>query len=74
MPLRVVLQFLPYWIREPLLIVGGLFFTGVCFHWYVVKADWRMAVLSVVFLGISIARASILRRDWRARPRADLAG
>uniref|UniRef100_A0AAU2JKZ5 Uncharacterized protein n=1 Tax=Streptomyces sp. NBC_00049 TaxID=2903617 RepID=A0AAU2JKZ5_9ACTN len=74
MLINVILRVLPLWIREPLLIAVCFSFAGLGLYSYVVVGEWERAAMGLVFLAIGILRAFILRREWRARPRAGQVG
>ncbi|MFJ3225074.1 hypothetical protein ACIPJS_17220 [Streptomyces sp. NPDC086783] len=74
MLINLILRVLPFYIREPLIIGVCLFFAGLALYWFVVVGEWQRAAFGVAFLAIAVLRAFILRREWRARPRAARAG
>ncbi|MFC8537912.1 DUF6215 domain-containing protein [Streptomyces sp. NPDC057249] len=65
--LGLLLRVLPFWVREPLLIVGGsLFGVGITIR-AAYESHWLMAGLGVLLLAVTAFRVRTVRLAWRAR-------
>ncbi|MEW1892474.1 DUF6215 domain-containing protein [Streptomyces sp. NPDC085659] len=67
--LGLILRVLPFWVREPLLILGGsLFGVGMVLN-AVTESEsrWIMAGLGVALLAVTAFRIRTVRHAWRAR-------
>ncbi|MEU2023800.1 DUF6215 domain-containing protein [Streptomyces sp. NPDC016469] len=70
--LGLIIRVLPFWVREPLLILGGsLFGVGMVFN-AVTESEsrWIMAGLGVALLAVTAFRIRTVRHAWRARREA----
>ncbi|WP_406289567.1 DUF6215 domain-containing protein [Streptomyces sp. NBC_00209] len=65
--LGLILRVLPFWVREPLLILGGsLFGVGITVR-AVYESYWLMAGGGVALLAVTAFRIHTVRHAWRAR-------
>ncbi|WP_328899130.1 DUF6215 domain-containing protein [Streptomyces sp. NBC_00441] len=65
--LGLILRVLPFWVREPLLILGGsLFGVGITIR-AVYESYWLMAGGGVALLAVTAFRIHTARHAWRAR-------
>ncbi|MFF7340051.1 DUF6215 domain-containing protein [Streptomyces sp. NPDC008163] len=65
--LGLILRVLPFWVREPLLILlGSVFGVGITIR-AVYESYWLMAGLGVAVLAITAFRIRTVRHAWRAR-------
>jgi len=72
--LGLILRVLPFWVREPLLILVGSFFgVGITIR-AVFESSWLMAGLGVAVLAVTAFRIRTVHHAWRARRSAVPAG
>ncbi|OKJ70131.1 DUF6215 domain-containing protein [Streptomyces sp. CB02460] len=65
--LGLILRVLPFWVREPLLILGGsLFGVGITIR-AAYETNWLMAGVGVALLAVTAFRIGTVRHAWRAR-------
>ncbi|MGW2473394.1 DUF6215 domain-containing protein [Streptomyces sp. NPDC001665] len=65
--LGLILRVLPFWVREPLLIlVGSVFGVGITIR-AVYESYWLMAGLGLAVLAVTAFRIRTVRHAWRAR-------
>ncbi|MCX0242675.1 DUF6215 domain-containing protein [Streptomyces drozdowiczii] len=65
--LGLILRVLPFWVREPLLILGGsLFGVGITIR-AAYETNWLMAGLGLAVLAFTAFRIQTVRHAWRAR-------
>lgn len=65
--LGLIVRVLPFWVREPLLIlVGSAFGVGITIR-AVYESYWLMAGLGVAVLAVTAFRIRTVRHAWRAR-------
>ncbi|MYS36597.1 hypothetical protein K388_02609 [Streptomyces sp. KhCrAH-43] len=65
--LGLIVRVLPFWVREPLLIlVGSVFGVGVTIR-ALYESNWLMAGLGVAVLAVTAFRIRTVRHAWRAR-------
>ncbi|MFJ8112938.1 hypothetical protein [Streptomyces sp. NPDC096132] len=66
--LGLVLRVLPFWVREPLLIVFGAFFAGFLFYASVARdGGWAMAGIGAAVVLFTAIRVHTVRKAWQAR-------
>ncbi|AVH58227.1 MULTISPECIES: hypothetical protein [Streptomyces] len=65
--LGLLLRVLPFWIREPLLVIVGLPFGVLLVYAAVRDEEWIMAALGVAVLAITAARIHTIVNALRAR-------
>ncbi|MFF4586555.1 hypothetical protein [Streptomyces sp. NPDC001388] len=73
--LGLLLRLLPFWVREPLLIVFGAVFAGFLF-WAAVVRDggWAAAGIGAAALLFTAVRVHAVRVAWRDRRPLDGTG
>ncbi|MFB8210076.1 DUF6215 domain-containing protein [Streptomyces sp. NPDC056010] len=65
--LGLIIRVLPFWVREPLLILfGSVFGVGITIR-AVYESYWLMAGLGMAVLAVTAFRISTVRHAWRAR-------
>lgn len=72
--LGFLIRLLPFWVREPLLIVVGSVFGVRIMYLAVRDQDWTPAAIGTVFLVFTAIRVHGVVRAWRARRGAAAAG
>ncbi|MCQ4198839.1 DUF6215 domain-containing protein [Streptomyces coelicoflavus] len=65
--LGFLVRLLPFWVREPLLIVVGSVFGVRLLYLAVVEKDWALAGIGAVFLVVTAVRVHVVVRALRAR-------
>ncbi|MFF9623741.1 DUF6215 domain-containing protein [Streptomyces griseosporeus] len=65
--LGFLIRLLPFWVREPLLIVVGSVFGVRIMYLAVRDQDWTPAAIGTVFLVFTAVRVHGVVRAWRAR-------
>ncbi|WP_340376935.1 hypothetical protein U5640_18885 [Streptomyces sp. SS7] len=66
----LVLRALPFWVREPLLIVFGVVFAGFLFYVAVVRdGGWAAVGIGAAALLFTAIRVHTVRRAWQDRRR-----
>ncbi|MGV9273304.1 DUF6215 domain-containing protein [Streptomyces griseosporeus] len=71
--LGFLVRLLPFWVREPLLIVVGSVFGVRIMYLAVRDQDWTPAAIGTVFLVFTAVRVHGVVRAWRARRGAGVA-
>ncbi|MFI7500167.1 hypothetical protein ACIBVL_17030 [Streptomyces sp. NPDC049687] len=66
--LGLILRLLPFWVREPLLIVFGAVFCGFMFYVAVAReGGWVAVGIGAAVLLFTGIRVHTVRQAWRAR-------
>ncbi|MGW1779459.1 hypothetical protein ACWCQQ_10000 [Streptomyces sp. NPDC002143] len=63
----LLLRVLPFWVREPLLVVFGVVFSGFLFYAAVRDDEWQMAALGAAVVVFTAIRVHTMNRELKAR-------
>ena len=63
----LIIRALPFWVREPLLIVVGIPFGGLLFYAAIRDGEWLMAGLGVVVLAFTGVRIHTVSQALKQR-------
>ncbi|MGW2048789.1 hypothetical protein ACWCPF_26940 [Streptomyces sp. NPDC001858] len=63
----LLLRALPFWVREPLLVVFGVVFSGFLFYAAVRDDEWKMAALGAAVVVFTAIRVHTMNRAFKAR-------
>ncbi|MEU9213307.1 hypothetical protein AB0D27_36710 [Streptomyces sp. NPDC048415] len=65
--LGLIIRVLPFWVREPLLIVFGVLFSGFLFYAAVRDGEWAMAGIGAAVVLFTAIRIHTVNKALRAR-------
>ena len=63
----LVIRVLPFWVREPLLVVFGVVFSGFLFYAAVRDGEWQMAAIGAAVVLFTAIRMYTINRALQER-------